>query len=209
MGLKHCQARPRLARCTLCQRSQAGCSPGGVGDAWDLLAGSVRRLRDPHANGLPAYVTSRAALTGVPWRAARARRWPRLPRSTRLRSWRGSCRCAAAPVPALDIHLCRPMQTRPLMPACITDACLHTPAVRPTPPLTKLGRRRWSAWPCAPLACRPRCPRWWRTWRCCTALPAAARQPRRRRRRRSRRRCRSSMGRSCLAALLASAGQAQ
>ncbi len=159
MGLKHRQARPRPARCTLCQRSQAEGSPGGVRSAWDLLAGGVRRLHDRDPNGPAAYVTSRAALTGVPWRAARARLWPRLPRSTRPRSWRRTCKCAAGPLPALTAHLCRPLQVGAFAPtdACIRQQCgpLHHSQSwggaggRPGP------ARRWHAGPGAPAGGAP------------------------------------------------------
>jgi len=94
-------------------------------------------------------------LMDLPRRAVRARRWPKQPRSTSPRSWRGSCRRAAAPVPALASHLCKPLQTGAFAP---TDACIRA-ALWLTSSLTELKRRRWSAWPCAPLACRPRCPR--------------------------------------------------
>jgi hypothetical protein len=197
MGHQDRQARPRrpAARCA---RGPGQGGVAGVRSARDLLADDDRRLHDRDPNGLAAYVTSRAVLTGVPWRAVRARPWPRSTRSTRPRSWRGTYRCAAGPLPALVNHLCRPPQVGAFAP---NRACICAP-LQFNPPFTKLRRRRWSAWPCARQACRPRCPRWWHTWRCCTALPAAAWQPRRRRRR-------SSMGRSCRAALLACAGQAQ
>ncbi len=74
---------------------QAKGSAGGVRSGWDLLAGSDWRLHDRDPNG-PLMLP--LGLMWVPLRAVRARQAQSPTRSASSRSWRGTCRCAAAPV---------------------------------------------------------------------------------------------------------------
>ncbi len=120
MGLKHRQARPRPARCTLCQRSQAGCSPGGVrvhriclravSGACMIVTPTVRPLMLPL--GLPS-----PACHGVQPGQRRSQGRPGAPAPAAGAGPAGAQPAPCQLWPIIFAGRCRLAPLRPLMPA--------------------------------------------------------------------------------------------